>query len=142
MNLSQAFATYLQSLSIATIGQDLFIGRAPSTMENLADGVTKVPDNIWWIITNGGSPIKKNQTGESLKSYQVQIYCRNTNPRQMLIDLYTLEEDLNCDGCSQLSGVDTVDIEATVFPIDDDLDSEERKVGLLQVNLTTYKECI
>lgn len=140
VNLAQAFATYLQSLGIATIGQDLFVGRAPAITETLSNG-NKVPDNIWWIISNGGNPIKKNSTGESLKSYQVQIFSRNTNPRTIAEELFTLEEDLNCDGCSQLTGFDTVDIEATTFPIDNDLDSEDRKVGLLQVNLTTYKEC-
>lgn len=134
MNLAEAFANYLENdLSIAILGQDLFIGEAPSS--------NKVPDSIWWIVDNGGSPIKKNSTGESLKSYQVQIYYRNRDYKAVKDALYTLEQDLNCDGCTQLTGIDTIDIEATTFPIDNDIDGEDRKVGLLQVNLTTYKEC-
>lgn len=135
MTLIEAFATYLQdTLSVATLGQDLFIGEAPSS--------NKVPDSIWWIVSNGGSPVLKNSTGESLKRYQVQIFYRNRDHKAVEDALFNLEEDLNCDGCSQLTGIETVDIEAITFPVDNDIDDEDRKVGLLQVNLTTYKECI
>jgi hypothetical protein len=140
MNVSQAFANYLQDLGIATLGQDLLIGRAPDINEKLSDG-SRVPDNLWWILTDGGSPIKKNQTGESMKSYQVLVYCRNTDYKTIEDTMFQLEEDINCDGCTQLEGVDTIDIEASVFPIDEDLDSEERKVGLLRATIIVYKEC-
>ncbi len=133
MNISEQFAEYLETLGVATRGTDLWIGRAPTSVE--------VPDDIWWIIQNGGSPVRRNSTGETLKSYQVQIYGRSRNYKKLLDDLFVIEQDLNCDGCSQLSGLDTIDIEAVVFPIDNDLDSEDRKVGLLQANITTYKEC-
>lgn len=133
MNLAEAFATYLASMTGSTLGQDLFIGEAPSS--------NKVPDSIWWIISNGGNPIQKNSTGESLKRYQVQIFYRNRDYKTIANAIYDLEEDLNCDGCTQLTGIDTVDIEATSFPIDNDIDGEDRKIGLLQVSLTTYKDC-
>lgn len=133
MNIATSFATYLQSLSIATLGQDLFIGTAPSSNE--------APDTIWWIVANGGGPLRKNQTGETTKSYTVQVYCRNRNYRELADQMSLLEENLNCDKCTQLDGFETVDIEATVFPTDIDLDDEDRKVGLLQATITTYKEC-
>lgn len=133
MNIVEAFAEYLQTLGIATLGQDLLIGRAPSSTER--------SDNEWWLISNGGSPIKKNKTGESMKNYQFEIYYRNRDYKTVDDEMLHLEELLNCDGCTQLTGFDTVDIEATVFPTDDDLDSEDRKVGLLQANITIYKEC-
>lgn len=133
MNIATSFANYLESLGIATLGQDLWIGEAPSSNE--------VPDNIWWILVNGGNPIRKNSTGESTKGYQIQVFARNRNPRIIADAMQSLEENLNCDDCAQLDGFDTVDIEATVFPIDTDLDDEDRKVGLLQATLTIYKEC-
>jgi hypothetical protein len=133
MNIAQAFATYLEGLGIATLGQDLIIGRAPNSNE--------VSDNLWWILANGGSPIKKNDTGESMKRYMVSVYYRNTNYKVIEDALFNLENSINCDGCSQLSGFDTIDLEATTFPIDQDLDSEDRMVGLLQATITTYKEC-
>lgn len=134
MTLIESFATYLQSITGSVLGQDLFIGNAPSS--------NKVPDSIWWIIDNGGSPIKKNSTGESMKRYQVQVFYRDRDYEVVKNKLFALEEELNCDGCTQLQDYITVDIEALTFPIDNDLDVEDRKVGLLQVNLTTYKECI
>lgn len=133
MNIAQAFGTYLDDLGIATLGQDLIIGRAPNSNE--------VTDNLWWILSQGGSPISKNASGESMKRYSIYIYCRNVDYKTIEDALYSLEETINCDGCTQLTGFDTIDLEASVFPIDNDLDSEDRKVGLLQVNITTYKEC-
>lgn len=133
MTLAKSFANYLQNLGIATLGQDLIIGRAPSS--------TETRDDIWWILSNGGGPLKKNQTGESMKAYSILVYRRGRNYRLIDEQLQSLEEELNCDACTTLEGFDTIDIEAVVFPTDDDLDSSERKVGLLQVTITTYKEC-
>lgn len=133
MSLVSAFATYLQGVTGTTLGQTLFIGQAPSS--------NKVADAIWWIVENGGSVIRKNATGEATKSYQFNVFFRSRDYEAIKDALYALEEDLNCDNCSQISGYDTIDIEATSFPIDNDLDSEDRKVGLLQVTITTYKEC-
>lgn len=133
MSLVSAFATYLQSVTGTTLGQTLFIGEAPSSK--------KVVDAIWWIVENGGGVIQKNATGEATKSYQFNVFFRSRDYEAIKDAMYELEEDLNCDNCSQISGYDTIDIEATTFPIDNDLDSEDRKVGLLQVTITTYKEC-
>lgn len=133
MNLAEAFATHLATLTGTTLGQTLFIGEAPSS--------DKVADSIWWIVENGGGVINKNATGESQKNYQISVFYRNRNYKAVKDAMYSLEESLNCDGCTQLSGYDTIDIEAITFPIDNDLDSEDRKIGLLQANITTYKEC-
>lgn len=133
MSLISALGQYLQSESIATLGQDLILGRAPTTRET--------QDNLWWIIGTGGGTLQKNQTGESRKAYTALIYYRSRNYKQVDDQLFALEEQLNCDGCTQLEGFDTIDIEATIYPSDDDLDSEDRKVGLIQVTVTTYKEC-
>lgn len=133
MTITSSLASYLQTLGIATLGQDLIIGRAPSVKET--------QDDIWWILSSGGGIVQKNQTGEARKSYTALIYRRGRNYREIDDELQQLEEDLNCDGCTQLDGFETIDIEATTFPTDDDLDSADRKVGLIQVTVTTYKEC-
>lgn len=134
MNLLDSFAKYLQNdLGIATLGQNLFIGEAPSS--------NNAQDSLWWVINSGGAPILKNQTGESRKAYQVQVFYRDRNYKSITDAMFALEEQLNCDGCTQLEGFDTIDIEATTFPIDQDLDSEDRKIGMLQATITTYKEC-
>jgi hypothetical protein len=133
MSLVSALATYLAGVTGSTLGQTLFIGEAPSSK--------KVANAIWWIVENGGGVIQKNATGEARKSYQFNIFFRSNDFEAVKTAMSELEEDLNCDSCSQISGYDTIDIEATTFPIDDDLDSEDRKVGLLQATITTYKEC-
>lgn len=133
MSLVDSLATYLASTLSVTLGQDLFIGQAPSS--------NRVADDIWWVIENGGGIVQKNATGEAQKSYQFNVYGRNRNYKTLKDAMNTLEENLNCDNCSQLSGYDTIDIEATSFAIDNDLDAEDRKIGLLQVTITTYKEC-
>lgn len=133
MNIAEAFKSYLvNTLGIAT-SEQVVIGIAPSSKRKAS--------NLWWILTNGGAPIKRLHSGETLKNYQIQVFYRSNDYRSVYDKLHELEEDLNCDGCSQLSGFDTIDIEATVLSIDNDLDSEDRKVGLLQTNITTYKEC-
>lgn len=80
------------------------------------------------------------KTGESVKQYIIDIRLRSRDYETVYENLQALEEDINADLCSQLTGYDTIDVEATNFPIDDDLDSEDRKVGLLRVTLTIYKE--
>lgn len=134
MNIAEAFADFMESsLGIATLGQDLFIGEAPDS--NVS------PDALYWITTSGGNPVNKMHSGEVLKQYTINVFYRDTTEEAVYNELQSLEESVNCNGCTQLEGYETVDIEATTFPVDDDLDSEDRKVGLLQVTLTTYKEC-
>jgi hypothetical protein len=83
MTLTKSFANYLQSQGIATLGQDLFIGRAPSSNET--------QDDVWWILTNGGAVLRKNQTGEARKSYSIIVYRRGRNYRVVDEALHELE---------------------------------------------------
>lgn len=133
MNIDQSFAGYLESTLGISLGQDLWIGKAPSS--------NKVQDNIWWIISSGGDRVTDNVSGEAMKVYSVEVYCRSRNYKSIYDQLQDLEVALNCDGCVQLDGYETVDIKATTFPIDDDLDGEDRKVGLLQASLMVYQVC-
>lgn len=132
MSVASSFATYLASTVGSTIGQDLFIGLAPSSQQ--------ATDSLWWIVPSGGQKEIKLPTGEALKRYTIDIYYRNMDYQTVYEELSDLEETLNLDGCTQLSGYETVDVEAFIFSIDQDLDAEERKIGLLQVNITLFKE--
>ena len=132
MNIAHSLAIWLQSQSIATIGQDMFIGEAPNS--------NKVPDTIYWLEASGGDAIRKLKTNGKMKSYLVEIRYRNRKYDTVYEKMNTLEELLNSGVCTQLTGFDTVEIEAATFPIDDDLDAEDRKVGLLQATITTFKE--
>lgn len=133
MNVLTELVAYIENLTGAILGQTLFIGQAPSS--------NRVADSIWWIIEDGGGVTRKNITGELSKSYNFNIFYRSRDYGEVKTALYQLEEDLNCDSCTQFDSLDTIDIEATAFPIDNDLDNEDRKIGLVQVTILIYKEC-
>lgn len=131
MNIAEAFTDYLEQITGSVLGQDLFIGQAPST--------NKVPDDIYWIVASGGNINTDTTTGEKLKNYTIEVYKRSRDNRTIYDDMQDLEIELNCLSCIELSGYEVVDIEAYTLSIDNDLDNEDRKVGLLQVNLIIYK---
>lgn len=134
MNVPQAFVQYLEDSGLATFGQDLFIGEAPNS--NI------VGDAIWWVKASGGTPEARLPTGGTIKNYLIEVFYRNRNYQAVYEAMKTLEEQLNCDGCTPLEGYETMDIQATVFPIDNDLDSEDRKIGLLQTTIRVYQACV
>lgn len=130
-NLAESFVGYLEDLGIATFGDDLFIGEAPST--NL------VADSIWWVTASGGTPETRLLTGETVKNYLVEVFYRNRDYQAVYDAMHSLEESINADRCTQLEGFETFDIQATTFPVDQDLDAQDMKVGLLQASIRTYK---
>jgi hypothetical protein len=132
MSLIRAFATFLESAGFGTFETDLFIGGAPSS--NVA------PSTLWWLKSYGGTPAIRLRTGEMVKTYQVQVFYRDYDPKNVEDKLFALEERLNDRNTPQLVGFNTVETEAFTFPYDNDLDDEERKIGLLQANITIYKE--
>lgn len=133
MNIAQDFATYLETITGATLGQDLFIGEAPSS--------NKVPVSIYWIVASGGNKSLKAKTGESIKEYTIDVYYRGNDYREVYDIMQELEIELNCAFCVELTNFDTIEVEANTLSIDTDLDSEDRKVGLLQVNISVYADC-
>jgi hypothetical protein len=130
--VSEAFIKFLEDQAIATFGTNLFLSQVPLT----------APDTCYWVLTNGGAIIQRLSTGEKVKQYFVSVYHRSPKAKNLERDLFSLEELLNCVNCVQLEGFEVLEIEATQFPSDDDLDNEDRRVGLLQANIKIYKkEC-
>lgn len=132
MTITKAFAQWMQDNDFATQGQDLFIGGVP------ADLVDKAPDTCWWIYANGGTPITKNTTGEKQKNYLINVYFRDLNARNVDEQMQAFEILVNGKNCDQLTGFDTIEMEATGFQTDIDLDNEERTVGFVQVTIRVY----
>lgn len=139
MNVVRAFANYLQSAGVATLGQDLFISRAPSSKKLRDMGLN--PNRIFWIKSGGGGPGTKTVNGSSRKPYVIEIYHRDVNTDGVHDVLQELGEDLSCAGCVTLEGYDVDEIETNGPWTDQDLDNEERDVGLLQITITIHKEC-
>lgn len=134
MTISQVFIDYLESQGYGKFGQTLFLYRVPNSLKTQTD--------LMWVIPSGGSPVSTNVSGEKQKAYQMLIYYRSNSARQVDEALSLLEEQLNCPNCVELQGFELVSIEATQFAADQDLDSENRMVGMLQVQLTVYKSCV
>lgn len=128
MNIIEALAEYMVSVGYGTaLNTDVFIGGAPAE-----------PSTLYWLTGGGGGVLGKNVSGEKTKTYQVQIFYRNTDAEAVYNNLQALEIELNKSNCAQLQGFDTIEIEATIFPTDQDLDLEERTVGTVQVSIKTY----
>lgn len=129
MNITKSFAEFMQANSYGSLtGKTLFIGGAP----------LDVADAIWWIISGGGSSSSTNATGQRMKNYLINVFYRDTDQEQVYEKLQAFEQFINSGDCTQLAGYDTVEMEATTFPTDQDLDNEDRTVGMVQVTLTTY----
>lgn len=131
MNVTAQFVRLMDTeFSLGTPGQDIFIGGVPK----------RAPDRCWWVTSGGGSVEQKLRTGETFKNYVADVYYRSDSDRDVYEKLQAFEEQINSAGCLQLDGYNTIDLEAILFPTDQDLDSEDRTVGLLQVRIRTYKE--
>lgn len=128
MNIARSFAQFMEDEGYGTFGTDIFVGSAPLDRE----------DDIWWLVPTGGNSIITNQTGEKMKVYTVNVFYRNSVAADVYDALQEFEELVNSDACSQLQGFDTIDLEATQFGADQDIDDQERTVGLVQVTIQTY----
>lgn len=133
MTLARAFIQFLEDEGYGVFGQNLYLYRVPNSK--------KTETELLWVIPSGGSPIQRNDTGEMIKSYQFLVYYRSNSAARVDEALNALEELLNCSSCVNINGFELVSISATQFTTDQDLDSENRMVGLLRVQLEVYKGC-
>lgn len=131
--LSQSFVKFLTNKGYGIPGQNIYLFRVPNSKKTETD--------ILWLIPSGGSPIRRNRTGEMIKSYQILIYYRSNSAKKVDEVLNDLETTLNCSQCVNLEGFELVDIRVTQLPVDQDLDSENRMVGSINVQLQVYKSC-
>ncbi|MFA9228860.1 MAG: minor capsid protein [Agathobacter rectalis] len=123
MNIKKAF----QQFMIDNGYTDVFIGGAPDS-----------PAACWWILGGGGNSISKNTTGQKQKNYLLNIYYRDLNAENVDEKLQALEELMNKNECVDIGDYDIIETEATVFPTDQDIDNQERTIGLIQITLTVY----
>lgn len=133
MTISRAFVKFLEDKGCGIFGQNIFLYRVPNSL--------KTQTELYWVIPSGGMKISTNKTGEAIKAYNFLIYFRNNEAKTVDETLSALEEMLNCSSCVELDGFELVSINATQFPADQDLDSENRMVGMIQVQLSVYKGC-
>jgi len=129
MNIAKDFVDFMVAQGLGAFGESIFIGNMPAS----------TPNTCWSVIPSGGRPLIPNSTGERVKAYTLEVRYRSNNAEDVYDTLQAFEELVNSNSCTQLANFDTIDLEALVFPTDEDLDSEDRTIGLVQVTLTTYK---
>lgn len=133
MTIAKSFVKFLENKGYGIFGQNIFLYRVPNSL--------KTETELLWVIPSGGMPIRANQTGEMIKEYSFTIYFRSMSAEKVDKALNDLEQTLNCSSCVQLEGFELVSIRATQFPADQDLDSENRMVGMINCSISVYKGC-
>lgn len=128
MNITKSFIQFMEDEGFGTFGTDIFIGGAP----------LEAPDPCWWVLSSGGTNTIKTHTGEKVKNYTINVFYRNTDAEDVYETLQTFEEDVNSAGCIQLDTYDTIEMEALLYPTDQDIDLEDRTVGVVEVAITVY----
>lgn len=133
MTISRSFVQLLENKGCGVFGQNIFLYRVPNSL--------KTPTELFYIIPSGGSVIRNAPTGDKIKLYQFLVYFRSNSAERVDKVLNSLEEDLNCAGCVQLEGFELMSIQTNSLPADQDADSENRMVGMIQVQIEVYKKC-
>lgn len=130
MNIAKAFVDYLvEYQSLGAFGTDIFIGSLPDD----------APDACYWVTSAGGNSQSKNVTGERIKTYLLNVYYRNTDGEEVYTSIQELEENLNNSLVTSLGDYTVHDVSAVSFPVDRDLDIQERSVGQIQVSIEVYQ---
>lgn len=128
--VGEAFVGFLQNKGIGTFGVDLFMGEMP----------LEAPDNAWLVTVSGGGPELVTLDGSMVKLYTFNIYHRSLTGKEIERKLFSLEEDLNRASCVTLEGFETIYSRAVNFAQDIDLESENRRIGLLQAQIRLFKQ--
>lgn len=129
MTIQRSLAQWMEDNGFGVFGTNLFIGSVP----------LNAPVASWWIIGGGGSPVLKNDTGEKMKAYVFSVLYRNTDSEDVDTKLQALEELVNGKTCHSLDDYDTIELEATGFQTDQDIDSEDRTLGAVEITITVYQ---
>lgn len=129
-NIVEAFRDWMETESLATPGQDLFISKAPT-------GTT-----AYWLVASGGNTGVRYPNGGGITDTTISVYYRDPEPKNVYDNLEALRDSVECAGCLELEGYTVVSIYTTGPFADQDLDSEDRTVGLLEITLSLKKkEC-
>lgn len=129
MTVLKAFTEWMENNGFGVRGTNLYVGAVPK----------KAPKASWWVVGGGGSPTLRSDTGEKMKAYVFSVFYRNIDAEDVDEKLQALEEKLNNKDCKELNGYETIDVEATGFASDNDLDGEDRVIGTVEATVTVYQ---
>lgn len=128
--VTEAFIQWLEQEDIGTFGTDIYSPQIPED----------APDAAYWLQTAGGGVVLTLATGEKVKQYFVTINYRSRKGKEVERKLFDLENLINKPQCLKLTGFEVYEVSATQFPVDNDLDDEDRRIGFVQANIQIYKK--
>ena len=128
--VTEAFIQWLEQEGIGTFGTDIYSPQIPED----------APDAAYWLQTAGGGVVLTLATGEKVKQYFVTINYRSRKGKEVERKLFDLENLINKPQCLKLTGFEVYEVSATQFPVDNDLDDEDRRIGFVQANIQIYKK--
>lgn len=132
MNIVEAFADWLtdHQLIDATLGQNLFISKLSP----------KAPDTSWRLRLESPGQGRRTVTGELQQPVTISVYLRSKSSKTVYDSLQLLNAEVNSAETLNLNGFTVSGVSTSGPFIDQDIDDNERDLGLLQVTLNTYKE--
>lgn len=128
--INKDFAQWMEDNSFGTRGTDIFIGAVPKEIAG---------KRAFWIVSGGGTPVIRANTGEKGKAYLITVFLRDIDSESVDETLQLLEETINSKNCKSLNNYETIEMEASGFASDQDLDQEDRTIGSVEVTLTVYQ---
>lgn len=128
MSVAEAYRDWMETNGIATSGQDLYLSKAP------------IGSTAYWITASGGSTGERYPNGGGTVNTAISVYYRDPDPKKVYDNLEALRDETECAGCLDLEGYTVISIYTTGPFADQDLDSEDRTVGLLEVTLQLKKK--
>lgn len=132
MNYLESFAKYMESLGVATRGQNLTIGEAPRrTTDDLSQ-------DQWWIVAAGGAS-EGTDFNEWKRVLYINVFLRSRDPKCIYDKFEELRQKIYDAGCPELEGYRTVNIDVSGELVDSDINTEENKIGVMVVRLAVMQ---
>lgn len=124
-NITDSFATFLQTSGVGALGTEIFIGEAPSN-ETSTDGV-------YWVVHRNDGTSGGNFNNKMYRNVVLDIFYRDADPENVYERLEALRPILV--QCNQIPGYQVIDIQPTNQFVDDSVSVEEQYFGALSINI-------
>jgi len=135
MTYLQAFAQYMEDLGVATRGQDLFIGEVPRQSDDNID------QGQWWIVAAGGTSVGTDYN-QWQRTLFINVFYRDRDPLCVIEKFEEFRHLIHHLGCEELDGYKVIKIDVSTEFVDNDIDSEDNKVGVMVVRVILEQERI
>lgn len=127
VTIGKEFVKFLEELLGLEFGKDLFYMRTPD-----------VDTPVFWVVQNSGVVSWENKTNEKLKEYSFTLNFRDTSAENVDKTIEKVESILSKLKCIRFKCHYVYRISLSTLPSQDDVDSEDRYRGSLNITLHAY----